>query len=502
MINKEMKLKITFLMLACMILSLSNAQTEKQLKKHVSYLASKELKGRKSQSTEAEKALKYIKSDLENAGLKCKEFSLPADSLNVNDFGEEFSGTYHALYTVIESSKANKSDEYIVITAEYTGYGVDTIQGYEIINYAAHHTAASTAMVMELAKNLNKERANLDRGVIIIFPDDGYTRPYANYLLNDYKNIVMGFDIYNLGFQSKDSEGNYVEDEYNINYALSPRLKKATQIITPLVMNDLDIHTNISEDYSGENSKIPFNYVSNDNYVTKHEDVADTLDYVMMDKLTAQLQKVIVAFSNAKLDIDSYKERLATEEEAMDIVFDRFGRKYKHRSYFGINLMPLGTNQHDYQEGNMTGKPSYAFSAGMFYRWQFSKSWALKLDANYEHVNAKRHDGKYNANVVSIPLSIMLTTGGRSALEFDFYLGAYYDYILSGKLAGKKLDFDDFKRSEWGFQCGFDFRFDRFIIGGYYKTPWNSVNTEEYRQTNGIGRINEGTTYFKLGWRF
>ena len=267
-------------------------------------------------------------------------------------------------------------------------------------------------------------------------------------------------------------------------------------------MNDLDIHTNISEDYSGENSKIPFNYVSNDNYVTKHEDVADTLDYVMMDKLTAQLQKVIVAFSNAKLDIDSYKERLATEEEAMDIVFDRFGRKYKHRSYFGINLMPLGTNQHDYQEGNMTGKPSYAFSAGMFYRWQFSKSWALKLDANYEHVNAKRHDGKYNANVVSVPLSIMLTTGGRSALEFDFYLGAYYDYILSGKLAGKKLDFDDFKRSEWGFQCGFDFRFGRFIIGGYYKTPWNSVNTEEYRQTNGIGRINEGTTYFKLGWRF
>ena len=329
MINKEMKLKITFLMLACMILSLSNAQTEKQLKKHVSYLASKELKGRKSQSTEAEKALKYIKSDLENAGLKCKEFSLPADSLNATYFGEEFSGTYHALYTVIESSKANKSDEYIVITAEYTGYGVDTIQGYEIINYAAHHTAASTAMVMELAKNLNKERANLDRGVIIIFPDDGYTRPYANYLLNDYKNIVMGFDIYNLGFQSKDSEGNYVEDEYNINYALSPRLKKATQIITPLVMNDLDIHTNISEDYSGENSKIPFNYVSNDNYVTKHEDVADTLDYVMMDKLTAQLQKVIVAFSNAKLDIDSYKERLATEEEAMDIVFDRFGRKYK-----------------------------------------------------------------------------------------------------------------------------------------------------------------------------
>lgn len=500
-----MKLKITLLLLACMVFSLSNAQTEKQLKKHVSYLASKELKGRKAQSPEAEKTLKYIKSDLENAGLKCKDFYLPADSLNVNvnieDPNKEYSGKYHALYTVIESSKANKSDEYIVITAEYTGYGVDTIQGYEIINYSAHHTAASTAMAMELAKQLNKERAELDRGVIIIFPDDGYTRPYANYLMNDYKNIVMGFDMYNLGFQPKDSLGNYYEEEYNIDYALSPRLKRATQIITPLTMNDLDIHSNIHEDYSGENSKIPFSYISNDNYVTRHEDIADTLDYVMMDKLTAQIQKVIIGFSNTKLDIDSYKEKLAKQEEDFEIEFSRWGRKYKNRSYFGINLMPLGSNQHDYEEGNMTGKPAYAFSAGLFYRWEFSSAWALKLDANYEHVNAKRHDGKYHADVISIPLSIMLTTGGRSVFEFDVYFGAYYDYILGGKLAGKKLDFDDFKHDEWGFQCGFDFRIDRFIIGGYYKTPWNSVNTEEYRQTNGIGRINEGTAYFKLGLR-
>ncbi len=497
-----MKLRLVLFVLACAVFSFSNAQREQQLRKHVSFLASKELKGRSAQSEGSKKAFEYIKSDLEKAGLSCKDFYLPADSLRDGESEAMYEGNYHALYTVIESGRADKSDEYVVVTAEYTGYGTDTIQGYEIINYSAHHTASAVAIAMELAKKLDKERANLKRGIIFLFPEDGYTRPFAKYLTKDYKKIVAGFDLYNLGYQEKDSLGSYSEDEYNIYYKISPRFNNASSIITPLVLNNTEINSFVGKDYSNENSNIPFIFVSNEYFVSKHEDSADTLDYEMMAKLSEQIQEVVAGIANADLDIEEYQEEVVDEEEHDYLLGEKLSRRHKHNSYFGISLMPLGSNRHYYESGNMTGKDAYAFAAGLFYRWQFSKSWAIKLDANYEHINAKRHDGKYHADVVSVPLSLMLTTGGRSALEFDVYAGAYYDYILSGKIAGKKLDFDDFKRDEWGFQWGFDFRFSHFIIGAYYKTPWNSVNTEQYRKNSGVGRINESTTHLKIGWRF
>lgn len=485
------------------LFTIGKAQKEEVLKKHIYFLASKEMRGRKAQTPQAEESLKYIKTDLEKYGLECKEFFLDADSLKT-EYDTDYTGKYHALYTIVESTSPLKTDEYLIITAQYSGLGIDTIQGYELVKYSASNTAASTAITMELAKNFKKESNNLKRGIIFLFVESKDFEqeaciPFADYLKKE-KNIVAGFDIDNLGFQIKDSAGNYDEESTNIEYEITTRIKSASKIVSTSVINDLDINSGIHN--STSNTKIPFTFIGNYNYVYIYEDKADTLDYDMMNKLLVQIQKVITCFDNADLEIEDYNEETEPMEENSFSFGNGFINKYKHSSYFGINIMPLGNNQHDYQNGTMTGKNAYAFSAGLFYRRHLSKYWALKLDANYEYLKAKRHEGKYSANVVSIPLALVLTTGSKAMMEFDIYAGAYYDYITSGKLNDKKLSFDDFKRDEWGFQWGFDIRINRFIFGLYYKTPWNSVNTQSYREKTGLGRIKEETKYnLKLGWR-
>lgn len=504
-IIKKTKMKRIFVLLMSMtcFLLIGQAQKEEVLKKHVGFLASEEMKGRKAQTSQSEEALKYIRTDLEKYGLECKEFFLDADSLK-NENNADYTGKYHALYTIVESSSPQRTDDYLIITTQYSGFGVDTLQGYELIKYSANKTASSTVITMELAKNLKKESNNLKRGIIFLFVESndfeqGSTIPFSDYLKKE-KNIITGFNLNNLGFQVKDSAGNYDESSTNIEYEINKRIKNASKIVNTAVMNDLDINSGVHN--STINTQIPFIFIENHNYVYKYEDKADTLDYDMMNKLLIQIQKVITCFDNADLEIEEYKEENNQTEENPFGFGSSFTDKYKHSSYFGINLMPFGNNQHDYQSGTMTGKNAYAFSAGLFYRWQLSKSWALKLDANYEYLKAKRHEGNYSANVVSIPLSLLLTSGSRAMMEFDIYAGAYYDYIISGKLNGKELSFDDFKRDEWGFQWGIDLRINRFILGVYYKTPWNSVNTETYRENTGIGRIKERTKYnLKLGWR-
>ncbi len=494
------RIVILLMSMTCFFL-ISQAQKEEILKNHISFLASKEMKGRKTQTAQTEEAFKYIKTDLEKYGLECKDFFLDADSLK-NESNANYTGKYHALYTIVESTSSLKTDDYLIITTQYSGLGVDTLQGYELIKYSASNTASSTAITMELAKNFKKESNNLKRGIIFLFVEsndfeDSATIPFVNYL-NKENNIIAGFNLSNLGFQVKDSTGNYDESTTNIEYEISKRIKNANKIVNTAVMNDLDINSGVHNNTI--NTKIPFNFIKNLNYVYVYEDTPDTLDYDMMNKLLVQIQKVITSFDNTDLKIEDYKEE---NDQTTDNPFGiGFTNKYKHSSYFGINLMPFGHNQHDYQTGTMTGKNAYAFSAGLFYRLQLSQYWALKLDANYEYLKAKRHEGNYSANVVSIPLAILLTSGSRAMMEFDIYAGAYYDYIISGKLEGEELSFDDFKRDEWGFQWGFDIRINRFIFGVYYKTPWNSVNTQSYRENTGIGRIKERTKYnLKLGWR-
>ena len=493
----RMKFKNLLILLALFTLLQANAQKEDILKKHVSFLASKEMKGRQAHTEMAEKALQYIEEDLQKSGLQCKDFYLSKDSLFSNFYVvDDNEDTCHALYTVIESNATDKKDAYVVITAKYTGYGVDTLQGHELIGYSANDNASGTAVAMELAKMFFAERSNLKRGVIVLFTDDENTRPYAKYLSSEYKNIEAGFDLYEFGLQRKDTLGNYDEDYNNIRYNLTQRIKKISQIVTPLTINDLSIHSLISY-YSGEESAIPFSYISGPISADVYYDCADSIDYEMMNLLNNQIFTVIKGVANSEFEIEELEDKPAFEDELSGL-YNGFTNKYKHKSYFGINIMPLGDNSHYYEEGNMTGKKDNAFSAGIFYRWQFSSAWALRMDANYEYVKAKRHDGIFSSSVLSLPLSLALTTGGRPSIGLDIYAGGYYDYILNGKLGGKKLNFDDFKRYEWGFQWGLDIRLYRFILGYYCKIPWNNKMTDKYD----AGRILENTSYFKLAFRF
>lgn len=470
------------------------AQKENNLKKHVYALSDSKLKGRKAQSVYSTKALQYIQNDLQNSGLSCHNMSIETQSSKDTDKTKKSDN----LYAVIEAKGTNKTNEYIVLSANYTGYGTDTVQGYELVKYSANDNASAVAVLMELGKILQSEQTNLRRGIIVLFRDNN-PDSCLNRLSKQYPNIVSIFELSKLGYQIKDKEGNYKEDKYNVVYTLSDRVRKISKLVSPLIINDLSINSNMVIDVTDIRTDIPHHSISTYNYLSLYNDVADSMDYKMMDKLTSQINKVILSVSNGDIQIkpkSNSKIKSVTNEDLDEQMMGAFTKRFKHNSYMGLNLM-FGSNHHYYESGNMSGKSAFAFSTGLFYRWQFCDGFALKLDANYEHVNAKREDGDFNANVLSVPLALMLTSGGRPMFEFDIYIGAYYDYILSGELNDKKLDYNDFRRDEWGLQWGTDFRFNRVLIGFYSKTPWNGKMEKRW---NG-GRITEKTWYFKLGYR-
>ena len=496
-------------MFAFLFITVANAQTdlENTLKKHVYTLADPSMKGRTAGSIYSEKARQYIQKELESCGLTVTNYEVVSDSLFANNDDEDLveevveevvaedtkaePKIYKNIYTVVPAGAKDKTDEYITIVADFTGYGTDTIQGYELIKYSADKYASSVAVAIELAKKFNARKHELKRSIIFLFTED-CTNDNVEYLeRNTFKENKVAFILGQLGYQSKDSTGAYLEDIENIEYAYNNRFKNFSSLIQPIVLPDVSINTSVEDRYYYNN----IIRISSQSYYDNYSDTAGNLDYPMMAKLTDQIEKVVYAVDTVK-NIEIEKKT----DDDIDYYdsYSAFTKRYKKKSYFGLNFM-WGSNQHDYQEGYMTGKDSYALSAGVFYKWQFASALALKIDANYERAYAKRADGKFRSDVISVPLTLMLSTPGTSLFGMDFGVGVYYDYMFAGQIQHKDIDFDIFNRHEIGINWELSLRFSHFIISWQYKHSYTDKMHKDYFPD---GKILENTHFLKLGWRF
>ena len=162
---------ITILMLTVIILSPARAQEtpiKDNLIKHVYTLAADSMMGRKAGTEYSAKAALYITSELENIGI---------EPLNSNEYRQNFEvftipGEYYNLAGIIRGSDPLLHDEYIVIGAHYDHIGYRKgAKDKTVIYNGADDNASGTALLIELARQLNARQEELRRSVIIVFFD-------------------------------------------------------------------------------------------------------------------------------------------------------------------------------------------------------------------------------------------------------------------------------------------------------------------------------------------
>lgn len=501
--------KVFFTLAFCLgLITFANAQStlQENLSKHVHYLASDDMKGRAVGSKELDRAADYIKKELKAIGLEVVDYPIRQDSLDgfidgINGFDDDIVEevvveepiekeiiTYNCFYAVIPALNAPQSDKYTMISVSYNGSGVDTIKQYEIISNSANEGASGTAAVIELTKYFKENQNKLKKNVIVMFSGCATSKSCATYLAKhfDKGTIEMYFNLFNLGYLRQPS------DESQYEYNVSENIQNAGKILQPILLKDVNLPTSATYDYWTLFPQISIN----GDYLAKYRDVADSLNYDMMEKIVNQSKEVILAFNTNDLEIIAPKEDSKLEDDLMNNFTSQL-LGGKNKSYFGLNLM-IGSNKHYYTEGKMTGKAAMSYSAGLFFKWQLSNLWALKLDANYERAFANRHDGRWESNVLSVPLTFMLSTGSRSG-EFFLGIGGYYDYNLSAKLEGNDVDWDDFNRGEWGWQWSIGYRIGHFMMGYYQKLGLSDIMN---RDLQNMGKIKNRNQYFTIGWKF
>jgi len=163
-------------------------------------------------------------------------------------------------------------------------------------------------------------------------------------------------------------------------------------------------------------------------------------------------------------------------------------------SYWGMEF-GIGSNQHYYTEGNMTGKTDFACSGGIFGRISLNNHYAIKTGLHYNYLEAKRFEGNVKYHIVSVPALFVLKVGiADNDIDYALGLGGFYDYIFNSECNSKS---NYLNKNVIGIQFDFEMRFRKFVIGFQSKRGYtNMLNNDA------LGKTNQISGMFKIGFLF
>ncbi len=154
---------------------------------YLNYLASDDLKGRKTGSPEISEAADFIQNKLEKANIK-PYFETYRDSFKVGDL-DGFN-----VVGVLEGTDPDLKDQYIIISAHYDHIGIiNPVDGDNIAN-GANDNAAGTVGVLKLAETLAKDPQNKRSIIFALFSGEEMGLKGSSHLAEKLKN--QGVDLY------------------------------------------------------------------------------------------------------------------------------------------------------------------------------------------------------------------------------------------------------------------------------------------------------------------
>ena len=188
------------LFLFSLLLTYFNLQSqvinEDLVNKHISYLSSDELEGRKSGTQGIELAAQYIEKEFETIGLK---------TFNSDNYRQNFESRGLNLFNVIGLLEGKeKPNEYIVISAHYDHIGINNdLEGDNIFN-GANDNASGTTAVLSLAKHYKELDSNSRSILFVLFTAEEMgligSRYFGEKINPD--SIIAGINIEMIGKES------------------------------------------------------------------------------------------------------------------------------------------------------------------------------------------------------------------------------------------------------------------------------------------------------------
>ena len=447
--------KHLFFIFALMACGSLFAQTQQErLTRHVYYLASDSLCGRKAGSEDAAKAAAYIVGQFEEIGIQ------PFYEEGWYQLFEKNGKTYKNVVGVIPGNDPVLKNEYIIIGAHYDHLGVMNEQVYN----GADDNASGTATIIEMARILKSQQNNLKRSIIVAAFDAeelglwGSSHLSKNLDLSKVK-LMMSIDM--VGWLEK---GKTLRFEGVATVKDGKRLLSEEAQKMHIDIKTKDFETSIfgatdTQDFAKKGVATWYVSTGLKSPYHKPEDDPELIDYSGLDRITTYMADVTM--------------RCATEEDLAPsgkISPIHSGKK----KVFEIGpTVSLVNGNIAFPKAGFNGKSRYGVNAGLMAQVHFSSHFALEAGAQYELIRAKYPDESdlfdaylpYQQQSVIVPVNLLVNIGGGPGVDIFVEAGGYYGRVLSADFA--KNTESCINPNQYGISWAIGFQFGKVkILGG------------------------------------
>ena len=327
-------MKRYFLLLAVLFPVLLSGQSylgiEKELQRHVEYLADPALRGRKAGSEDEKKASAYIYKEMEKGGV----------TMLTNEAGQIFAvlGDKDTLWSqnivgIVEGYDRNLKNEYIIVGAHYDHLGTNILNnnGKEELQVyrGADDNASGVAVLTELAKQVASQSFFFRRSVVFVAfgaEEIGMTGSwfFLNKGFKDADNIAFMINIDMVGRSGKGNEF--------VAYTLVPN-PEMNSIFTGLTKYNFTAAPKVSGESYFPSDHIPFyeKKIPTVLFTTglhrdyhSARDIPEHLNYNEMANIGEYLFHFVGAVANldARIGQGVYSEQVTDRDQALYSQFD------------------------------------------------------------------------------------------------------------------------------------------------------------------------------------
>ena len=480
--------KAIFSLVCIMAFTLVQAQDtdrKERLQKHLYYLASDSLHGRKAGSEDGAKARAYILDQWNEIGIEpffAEGFEIPFSRNGLNMAN---------LVGIIPGNDPALKDEYILLGAHFDHIGY---KNGEICNGADDNASGSSALI-EIARMLKENQKQLKRSVIIAAFDGEEqglwgSEELAKKMKSDgsINNIKCMMSIDMVGWYAKNGKleilgAGTIKNGEKLLEQNADGLKLKIENFETAILTATDTRS------FAKNYHVPTLHIFTGLKSPYHKpaDDADLIDYDGLEQITCFVSRV-------------------TTQMASDPEFGGTGKIAQIHS--GRNKpFELGvsggftSSSISFPDAKLTANGSYGWSAGI--TAQFNKgTFGYRLGAFYETAKSFFPDQNnlfsssltYRQSAVEVPLTFIVQNEDP-AIRIYAGLGANARYVLSSSLENLNYKTTDL---QWGMHVMFGMKLGHFFFEDYLFSNFSDLF--DTTAGNPKSRINLST--FKIGWIF
>ena len=457
------------------------------LKKNLYYMAADSNDGRYGGTRVMERVADYIADKFKESGIK----PFGKDYFQVFPLAPNYGKN---IIGVIEGSDPILKDEYIVLGAHYDHIGwYMKNDSTKIVFNGADDNASGTCGIIEIGRNLAKNKQLLKRSILIVaFDGEELGLRGSSYFIRhpDIKleKIKAMFSIDMIGALDKGKKmtfsgcGSFYEGT-----EFMKSIRKVDSLAVEFIPSSL-LWRNMTDTKPFYDSAITCMYVSTGLKSPYHkpEDDADSIDFKGMTLVCQQIYIATVELANKK------DFAFSETHEPIRVI----NKPFK----IGISLN-YNSNYHYYTEGPYLAKSLLGFGGGLFSYIKLSKLYALKPEINYSYYGTENAGGKIRLSTIDVPLSLLFGNFSEENGTAYIQFGGYYNYSFYGTIGGNKIDWDkqNFNKKDYGIQGGFGLEVFNLQICFNAKTGLSNFFKGNIP---GFGIARNATSTFSVGYYF